>query len=90
MIDLTADQQRRLCPHCAHKRTVGGVELIESENTYERKYRRIPGGERFLLMWLEESRVWLCPGCLDVCEKLPEMSNVIDLAERRERKRVAW
>lgn len=83
---LTDSQKRRICPHCAAKGKVslGGVELIQGENEWDRRFQRIPGGQPFCYVYAPYSKVWCCPGCLDVREELPEQET------ESKREKVAW
>lgn len=68
MIELTEEQEQRLCPHCARagKRSLGGVETLRDGTC-----KRLSGGEPFAYVYAPHSNVWVCPGCLDVQARLP-------------------
>lgn len=88
MQQLTPEQQSRLCPHCASaKHFASGVETLEDGTA-----RRTPDRPfAYVLCGTGKDQIWICPGCLDMRDTLPEPSNVIDLGERREqKKRVCW
>lgn len=64
-----SEQPSHFCPHCKGRLSRGGIKTLPDGSGV-----RIPG-ERFSYVYAPYSRLWCCPGCLDVQTELPEQSE---------------